>query len=491
MPAPSVARDGAERAAARRAPRRHRRSRCGSPARPLPSVDARDRRDPRVASAPASRCGVCRPAVSGAERAAAGPSRALDPVFAPALACFFLSGFAALLYQTVWTRQFAFVFGTADLAVATVLAAYMGGLAVGAALAARVAATVRAAAPRLRRARARDRGGGAARAVRDPAPRPRSRSLLFGSGDAPPSATGPTLAVFYLGCAFVILLVPTVVHGSDAAAAGARVGAERRRARPRASARSTRSTRRGRWRGPSSPPSCCCRWLGLTRTVLVGVAVNAIVCVLRGPAGAASAAVDARARASPAPALAAHVAGSAAAPALGHDVLHATRWCGRGSSGTCSAARPTPSRPCSRPSSRASRSARPCAARLATTPARAARGFALAAARASPVGSLAAFRGHGSRCRRSRSDSAPAAIPTSSATSCSPPLVMLPSTLAIGATFPFAVRVLAHGRRGRGARERARLRLEHRRRHRRRARVRVLPDAAARVRRPRHAPRSA
>src|SRR5688572_23621501 len=80
-------------------------------------------------------------AVSGPERAASGPSRGLDAVFALALACFLLSGFAALLYQTVWTRQFAFVFGTADLAVATVLAAYMAGLAFGAALAARFAAT--------------------------------------------------------------------------------------------------------------------------------------------------------------------------------------------------------------------------------------------------------------------------------------------------------------------------------------------------------------
>ena len=43
--------------------------------------------------------------------------------------CFFLSGFAALLYETAWTREFAFVFGTSELAVATVLAAYMGGLA--------------------------------------------------------------------------------------------------------------------------------------------------------------------------------------------------------------------------------------------------------------------------------------------------------------------------------------------------------------------------
>lgn len=52
-------------------------------------------------------------------------------------ACFLLSGFAALLYQTAWLRQFSIVFGTSELAVATVLAAYMGGLGVGAAVAAR------------------------------------------------------------------------------------------------------------------------------------------------------------------------------------------------------------------------------------------------------------------------------------------------------------------------------------------------------------------
>src|SRR6185295_3983417 len=49
--------------------------------------------------------------------------------------CFLLSGIAALIYQTAWTRQFAIVFGTSELAVATVLAAYMGGLALGAWLA--------------------------------------------------------------------------------------------------------------------------------------------------------------------------------------------------------------------------------------------------------------------------------------------------------------------------------------------------------------------
>ena len=46
--------------------------------------------------------------------------------------CFSLSGLAALVYQTAWMRQFALVFGTSELAVATVLAAYMAGLALGA-----------------------------------------------------------------------------------------------------------------------------------------------------------------------------------------------------------------------------------------------------------------------------------------------------------------------------------------------------------------------
>ena len=51
--------------------------------------------------------------------------------FAALGACFTLSGFAALVYQTAWTREFAFVFGTSELAIAVVLAAYMAGLAAG------------------------------------------------------------------------------------------------------------------------------------------------------------------------------------------------------------------------------------------------------------------------------------------------------------------------------------------------------------------------
>ena len=58
-------------------------------------------------------------------------------------ACFLLSGFAALLYQAAWLKKLGIVFGTSHVAVATVLAAYMAGLAFGAAAASRLAYRVR------------------------------------------------------------------------------------------------------------------------------------------------------------------------------------------------------------------------------------------------------------------------------------------------------------------------------------------------------------
>ena len=64
-------------------------------------------------------------------------------ILAGVIACFILSGFAALLYQTAWMRQFSLVFGTSELAIAAVLSAYMGGLALGAAIAARFVHRIR------------------------------------------------------------------------------------------------------------------------------------------------------------------------------------------------------------------------------------------------------------------------------------------------------------------------------------------------------------
>ena len=124
------------------------------------------------------------------------------------LLCFFLSGLAALGYETAWTREFAFVFGTSELAVATVLAAYMAGLALGAALAARFAARI--ARPVL--AYGLLELGIALTALAVPLALAGARALyvaLWGGLDALPDAGGAASALFYLVSAFAILLPPT------------------------------------------------------------------------------------------------------------------------------------------------------------------------------------------------------------------------------------------------------------------------------------------
>src|SRR6266542_3619614 len=51
--------------------------------------------------------------------------------FAIAATCFFFSGAAGLLYEVVWLRLLGLAFGHTVYATTTVLAAYMGGLALG------------------------------------------------------------------------------------------------------------------------------------------------------------------------------------------------------------------------------------------------------------------------------------------------------------------------------------------------------------------------
>lgn len=60
-------------------------------------------------------------------------------VVATTCACFLVSGAAGLVYEVVWTRTLLTVFGASQYAVATVLAAFMGGLALGSAVGGRVA----------------------------------------------------------------------------------------------------------------------------------------------------------------------------------------------------------------------------------------------------------------------------------------------------------------------------------------------------------------
>src|SRR5688572_30109927 len=47
------------------------------------------------------------------------------------LLCFFFSGAAGLIYQVVWTRMLTQIFGNTTYAIATVLSAFMAGLAIG------------------------------------------------------------------------------------------------------------------------------------------------------------------------------------------------------------------------------------------------------------------------------------------------------------------------------------------------------------------------
>ncbi|HKY45578.1 MAG TPA: fused MFS/spermidine synthase [Pyrinomonadaceae bacterium] len=53
--------------------------------------------------------------------------------------CFIVSGATGLIYEVLWARMLGLVFGATTLAVSTVLAAFMGGLALGSALAGRLA----------------------------------------------------------------------------------------------------------------------------------------------------------------------------------------------------------------------------------------------------------------------------------------------------------------------------------------------------------------
>lgn len=136
----------------------------------------------------------------------------MDVRFALLLGCFVLSGCAALLYQTAWTRELSFVFGTSELAVAAVLAAYMGGLALGSAVAARLA-------PRLRRpvlAYGWLELAIAASALAVPAGirlvNAIYGALLGGRSELPDMGAGA--ALFQLAGALVVLLPPTALMGA-------------------------------------------------------------------------------------------------------------------------------------------------------------------------------------------------------------------------------------------------------------------------------------
>ncbi len=127
--------------------------------------------------------------------------------------CFLVSGFAALLYETVWLRQFAILLGTSEQALAVVLASYMGGLAIGSLVASRMVNSIRR--PLLTYGLLEF--GIAFSALLVPAGLSIARSLqaTFLGGAAQPPASGSAVQIaFCFLTAFGLILLPTGMMGA-------------------------------------------------------------------------------------------------------------------------------------------------------------------------------------------------------------------------------------------------------------------------------------
>src|SRR5690349_2245463 len=59
------------------------------------------------------------------------PIRHMRPVYLLLALCFFVSGAAGLIYQVAWSRYLSLFLGHTSYAIVAVLAAFMGGLAIG------------------------------------------------------------------------------------------------------------------------------------------------------------------------------------------------------------------------------------------------------------------------------------------------------------------------------------------------------------------------
>lgn len=130
-----------------------------------------------------------------------------------AFLCFFLSGLSALVYQIAWVKSLSLVFGTSHLAVATVLAAYMFGLAVGAFLASIF----------LTRVKKPVIVYGVLEAIIALGALfvPTGISLcliiyvfIFGGQETPEAVIGIMQPLFFLSTAFIVLAVPTIAMGA-------------------------------------------------------------------------------------------------------------------------------------------------------------------------------------------------------------------------------------------------------------------------------------
>jgi spermidine synthase len=179
------------------------------------------------------------------------------------------------VYQTAWTREFAFVFGTSELAIAVVLAAYMAGLAVGSLAGGRLA-------PRVSRpvlAYGLLELGIAASALAIPAGLAAARAAmlaLFGSRAELPGAEEIAPSLFGLTASFAILMVPTAFMGATLPLLAKHAVRSEAEIGPRVGALYALNTA-GAVVGTLATAFALLPALGLRGTIWLAVAVNATV----------------------------------------------------------------------------------------------------------------------------------------------------------------------------------------------------------------------
>ena len=126
--------------------------------------------------------------------------------------CCVLSGAASLIYQTVWLRQLAAVFGTSEVALATVLAAFMGNMAVGAWVAQRRLLSVDSS---LRTYAGLEAIIALGALAVPPLMHLAGMALVALMGHQPdPPASGSSQGLFYILATFVVLAVPAGCMGA-------------------------------------------------------------------------------------------------------------------------------------------------------------------------------------------------------------------------------------------------------------------------------------
>src|SRR5918992_2175484 len=123
---------------------------------------------------------------------------------------FFVSGACALVYQVLWLRLLGLVFGVTIHAATTVLASFMGGLAIGSLVAGRLAPRVR---NPLRWFGAAEALIGLAALATQPALRAVT-DLYVGLYPSLAGAPGAVTALRFAG-ASLVLLVPTALMGAS------------------------------------------------------------------------------------------------------------------------------------------------------------------------------------------------------------------------------------------------------------------------------------